>query len=641
MKRIILFLAVLLAESAAAADLSWQALRDGALYLYPQNTQQVHISWVPAWQAEANAEQLYLVDGKGRLQADRVIMASETSGQQQWTLSEAAAPYRLEVPGYSFRDYRIRHSDNVAAMLEPVKLHFSADVSHGVILYFMTRAGERAVLAGKYHGGVKALQARRLTDGQRVELPLRAYDTYSEFDQVALPVSEQNQVWQLKLEGSGKAAFWLDGTSNLFAQRPEHLRAPRWNPGEVRLKLHDVVLGPTPAIGIALPYALPPESAFAALDILNPHAGGYYSFVDVLSRQPDRERPFRQLYQQRFGIERSITLLAGSGRRAVLKADTATLAGLTAWLNDSRALDGGLHYLSVADEPNLNYPDFDSYERYFATLSRHIRADTAAHAAGVRIAMPASSRLTNGPTRDGAARRLGADWAERLLARHDTYIDALAWHEWMVRDLLATRVYRDNVLAAAKLVGLDENARPRKALLLDQTNISSGSSLSPYEQNTHFASLWWASVVINASQDGLLDMINYFQAADEPDYPKGLLHADGQDEYSLKPVGLAQAFIARHWGPRVMKMDNDAFEVDALALDASTESEERRRVLGVNKTPRKQNIRVEPVGCAGAIRLTLFGPDSTPREGHWRCEQNIVSFSLPGETLFSIEWERP
>jgi len=82
MMRIILFLAVLLAESAAAADLSWQALRDGALYLYPQDTQQVHISWVPAWQAEANAEQLYLVDGKGRLQDKRVIVASETSGQQ-------------------------------------------------------------------------------------------------------------------------------------------------------------------------------------------------------------------------------------------------------------------------------------------------------------------------------------------------------------------------------------------------------------------------------------------------------------------------------------------------------------------------------------------------------------------------------
>ncbi|AHL77386.1 hypothetical protein CH92_20800 [Stutzerimonas stutzeri] len=641
MKRIIALLVGLLSNPIVAADLNWQALRDGTLYLYPQGTQQLQISWHPAWQAEANEEHLYLVDGRGQLLADRTILASETSGQQRWSLSEASAPYRLEIPGYSFRDYQVSHTDSVAAMLEPVKLHFSADVSRNVTLYFHTRAGERAVLAGKYHGGVQSLQARRLADGQQVSLMLKAYDTYSHFDQVALPVSKQDQVWQLKLVGSGKAAFWLDGTPNLFAQRPDHLRAPHWDPGEVRLRLDDVVLGPAPSVGIELPYAAPPESAFAALDLLKPQAGGYYSFVDVLSQQPDRERPFREIYQERFGIERSVTLLAGSGRRAVLMADATTLSGLAAWLDDSRALGGGLHYLAVADEPNLNYPDFDSFERYFAVLSRQIRASTGAYAAGVRIAMPASSRLVNGPTRDNAAQRRGAGWATRLLARHGSYIDALAWHEWMVRDLLATRVYRDSVLAAAKLVGLDEHARPRKALLLDQTNISSGSSLSPYEQNTHFASLWWASVVINASQDGLLDMINYFQAADEPDYPKGMLRADGQGGYALKPVGLAQAFIARHWGNRVVKMENDAFEVDALALDAPTEGAVRRRVLGVNKVPREQKVRIEAVSCANAFRLTLFGPDSTEREGRWRCDRDTLSFSLPGETLFSMDWERP
>lgn len=641
MKRILMLLAALTAESATAADLSWQALRDGTLYLYPRDTQALKLSWTPAWQAQANPERIYLLDGRGRLQADRAIAASETRGQQQWALSKAASPYRLEIPGYSFRDYKISHSDTVAAMLEPVKLHFSADVGPGVVLYFITRAGERAVLAGKHHGGVQALRAKRLTDGQHVRLNLNAHDIYSRFDKVALPVSAKNEVWQLTLEGSGKAAFWLDGTANLFAQRPEHLQPLRWAQGEVLLKLHDVAVGPTPSVGIALPYAAPPKSAYTALDLLKPQSGGYYSFVNVLAEQPERERAFRQTYQQRFGVNHSVTLLARSGRQAVLDANTVTRTGLAIWLEDSRALAGGLHYLSVADEPNLNYPDFDSYERYFAVLSRQIREDTKAHAAGVRIAMPASSRLINGPTRDNADQRRGADWAERMLARHGEHIDALAWHEWMVRDLLATRSYRDTVLAAAKLVGLDEQARPSKALLLDQTNISSGSSLSPYEQDTHFSSLWWASVVINASQDGLLDMINYFQAADEPDYPKGMLRDDGRGGYALKPVGLAQAFIARHWGNRVMKMDNSAFEVDALALDASTEDAAVQRVLGVNKTPRQQTVRVEPIACTNKVSLTLFGQDSTERAGSWRCEQNRVSFTLPGETLFSMDWARP
>lgn len=641
MKPILVLFAALIANSTAAADLSWQALRDGTLYLYPRETQTLQLSWTPAWQAQANAEHVYLLDGRGKLQADRAIAASETHGQQQWTLAKAASPYRLEIPGYSFRDYKISHADTFATMFEPVKLHFCADVGPGVVLYFMTRVGEHAVIGGKYHGGVPALRAKRLSDGQQVRLNLTAYDTYSRFDQLSLPVSNQDEVWQLTLEGSGKAAFWLDGTANLFAQRPEHLQPLRWAQGDVNLKLYDIELGPTPSVGVALPYAEPPQSAYTALDSLKPQSAGYYSFVNALAEQPERERAFLQTYQQRFGIKNSVTLLARSGRQAVLEADTVTLTGLAIWLENSRALTGGLRYVAFADEPNLNYPDFDSYERYFAVLSQQVRQDTQARAAGVRIAMPASSRLLNGPTRDGAAQRRGLDWAERMLARHGKDIDALAWHEWMVRDLLATRSYQDTVRAAANLVGLDEQARPNKALLLDQTNISSGSSLSPYEQDTHYSSLWWASVVINASQDGLLEMINYFQAADEPDYPKGMLRDDGLGGYELKPVGLAQAFLARHWGQRVMKMENSAFEVDALALDASTEGASQRRVLGVNKTPRQQSVRVEPVPCSSKISLTLFGQDNTERPSSVRCEQNVVSFTLPAQTLFAMDWPRP
>ena len=131
-----------------------------------------------------------------------------------------------------------------------------------------------------------------------------------------------------------------------------------------------------------------------------------------------------------------------------------------------------------------------------------MRSDPANGKAGVRIAMPASSRLVNGPFADNAANKRGIDWARRLLGEAADQVDALAWHEWMIRDLLATRVYRDSVRRAADLVSLDAKGQPRKALLLDQTNLSSGSSLSPYDQETHFTSLWWASVVINASMFG-------------------------------------------------------------------------------------------------------------------------------------------
>src|SRR5690606_5426120 len=145
-------------------------------------------------------------------------------------------------------------------------------------------------------------------------------------------------------------------------------------------------------------------------------------------------------------------------------------------------------------------------------------------------------------------------------------MDALAWHEWRVRDLLATGRNRQSVAAAARRVGLDDHGRPRTKLLLDRDNVVCGAVLSPGEQVRHFAALWWASVVINSSQDGLLELLSWLQAADEPDYPKGMLRMDESGSFQPKPVAQAQALIARHWLPQVQELANDAFEVDALAL---------------------------------------------------------------------------
>jgi hypothetical protein len=172
-------------------------------------------------------------------------------------------------------------------------------------------------------------------------------------------------------------------------------------------------------------------------------------------------------------------------------------------------------------------------------------------------------------------------------------------------------------------------------LLLDQTNLSSGSSLSPYDQETHFASLWWASVVINSAQDGLLDMLNWFQAADEPNYPKGMVRVLGGDRFELKPVGLAQQFIRQHWLKNVMRLDNDAFEVDVLAMA----TEHQRSLLGVNKGARLQRVDLAGATCPltkGA--LVYFGADSRSREGKFNCQDGRVSFDLPGQTLFALSW---
>lgn len=638
MKGLVLLLGLGLSLDAFAASMRWGEIRDGSLYLQTDRPDTVTVRWTPAWQAEANEEHLYLLDGQGKLQGERLIKASETRGTQSWALLPGAASYRLEIPGYSFRNYRVEHDEHTVALFEPAKVHFSAQTQNGDELYFKVAPGEHAVLAGKFHGGVNALQVQRVGDDQplTLTLTLKPYRAYWQFDQLALPVSEREQVWRLRLQGSGKAAFWLDGTANRFAQTPQQLKPVREETGQIHLTLHDKILGRTPDLGIALPYVMPPASSHAVLDALKATAASYYSFVDVTAKNPHFEDAFRQAYQERFGIRQDITLLAGSQRQADLRADVQSNGGLDAWLAGTRALGGkGTHYIGFADEPNLNYSNFEQYRAIFASMARQVRSDPANAKAGVRIAMPASSRLVNGPFADNAADKRGIDWARRLLGESAEQIDALAWHEWMIRDLLATRVYRDSVRRAAELVGLDGHGQPRKALLLDQTNMSSGSSLSPYDQETHYASLWWASVVINASQDGLLSMLNWFQAADEPQYPKGMIRVLGAERFELKPVGLAQQFIAQHWLHQVLWLENDGFEVDALAMAG----DEQRGLLGVNKGTRLQRVDLSGAKCPlnnGALRY--FGADNRSRDAPFACRDGRVSFDLPGETLFALSW---
>src|SRR5690606_14818201 len=129
------------------------------------------------------------------------------------------------------------------------------------------------------------------------------------------------------------------------------------------------------------------------------------------------ENDFRRFYQQRYPITQDITLLSGTGRRSVLAADRTSDDGLDAWLTATRELGGkALHYLAFADEPNLNYSDYASYRRYFQAMLERVQRFPGAREAGVRIAMPASSNLVNGPFHEGSRQRIGLDWSRRLLA---------------------------------------------------------------------------------------------------------------------------------------------------------------------------------------------------------------------------------
>lgn len=108
----------------------------------------------------------------------------------------------------------------------------------------------------------------------------------------------------------------------------------------------------------------------------------------------------------------------------------------------------------------------------------------------------------------------------------------------------------------------------------------------------------------------------------------------GRNRFELKPVGLAQQFIQQHWLDQVLALDNDAFEVDALAMARG----KQRSLLGVNKGERLQQVTLATEQRCAAGALSFFGPDNSTRRAQFVCEQGRIHFQLPGQTLFALTW---
>jgi hypothetical protein len=150
---LVLLLGLGLSLDAFAASMRWGEIRDGSLYLQADRPDSVTVRWTPAWQADANEEHLYLLDGQGKLQGERLIKASETRGTQSWPLLPGAASYRLEIPGYSFRNYRVEHDEHTVALFEPAKVHFSAQTQNGDELYFKVAPGNTRCWPASFMAG--------------------------------------------------------------------------------------------------------------------------------------------------------------------------------------------------------------------------------------------------------------------------------------------------------------------------------------------------------------------------------------------------------------------------------------------------------------------------------------------------------
>ena len=620
---------------------TWPAIRDAVVHIritpdIPAAERKVDIRWQDAWISEAHTDHIYVLNPDGSLLRKLQLTHENTPGNAEIQLPENG-DYQLHVTGASFRNVSVTTADSVASLLEPVRVHKAISLPAKGRLYFRVPGNTPFRFAAKDHGGPDNYRLAPITlpDHKPLRLQLKDHAYHGDFDAVDVPANPGDQIWELRWDGGGKASFWLDQTNNLFAVKKEHLFVPQLKPGQVELSVTDQIAGTVPAIGAALPFTQPPPSSYPLLRQWNLKAANHYTFSDALSNNPDYDLPFLTLYENRFSIRQGNIILARTGRKPVIDNLSRTGHFLKDYLKKrhSRGLLENA-YLAFADEPNLNYPSFSHFERDFAALAQSIRQHPDPAISATLLAVPQSSRFLNGPTRSGAEERKGIDWARELIVRHGKWIDAISWHEWMVRDLIDTSRYRDAVESAMHLVKTHRQYLEKEpALIIGQTNISSGKSLSPYEQNTQFAALWWTSVVIQSSLSGALDQLIWFKAADDPDYPKGLATVTA-NSFTEKPVSHAMTFINSHLGHWVLASNGDHHpEVDLLAT--LTEDKSRLVLLGVNKSGRQQQLTISlPEAVKSPILQVLNEPATTALT--LQNKNTAIAATLDGEAVFII-----
>lgn len=623
-------------------------IRDAKIYIRPMEHDELVVKWENVYTADANDETLWVQDSRGNLVTRiDIYETDDIKGSFRIPLKPYEV-YTVSVPGYSYRNYSLTFNDSSTWLLEPVKLQFMGFLAENAQFYFKVMPGEQAYFCMKDYNrgaveGPYGATLHRLDDDKIIDVVLDQQTYYYEHQKVPLPVEQQEQSYRVQLKGRGRAAFWLDGIPNLFTDRLSWYNRIIPDNNEILLNFPETTpqnyKGHIPLVGHYMPYAEIPANAKTLLESLKAQTANIYTFCDVMNRDPNWENKFKEYMSQGLKLERDYTILAKSGRIAVMdfENDPIVRSGVDAWIrNIARINDGKEHFIAAADEPNLNYPDYETYEKHFVAFARYVKAHPLTAQAKIKVVSPASSRFDHGTTVDDSYSRKGYNWAWKIVNLYPDLVDAIVWHDWTVRGLLNLRQYQTAIEKAWSLQG------GRRKLAIEQTNTSGGQSVSLYDQNTEFATVWWSSVFINCARTGKLDDLMWFPIADEIDHPKGLLFTNYQTgEFSMKIVGEFHKWLMK-WvygstNSRVYEMLQPHIEVDVVNWKDTEAGVDRDLTMGVNKSPRQYTIHFASHTLNHAKDyIEFFHPNGTSSVVAPQYEEGNLKLVVPANTVFMI-----
>ncbi len=595
MTRLVFTLALLISLSSllscgraqtSTPDTVWEGLRSATIYVRVSETHttesSVELRWKPAWISDSQRERLYWYGPTGNLLTRVEIEPNQTSGNISLPIARGTGDYRLVIPGYSFRKYNVRVPGRYKTVIEPEKLHFSMELREGHS--FWTGPLRKAVLKLKSHRDSTAISVRRNeeTIATVAHTAGRQYRNHKsmQFDAAGAQV-------KLSIVDGGKFSFWIDDGPNVFSQTRNDWFEPEWKDGVVTFDIFDEMIGNTTKIGMYTEFAPYSSKLKGLLSDIRPSIVHSYIFEDVMDKHAARDDANnRALFN--LGIDETYGLLSRTTRDSVPSSTSGSADFLDKYIRARHRKNLPLHTIAFVDEPNLRYRSYEAYEAYHLALARIVRQINSVFGTETKIAAPESSRMVNGPTNKPRRFQSGLSWTEKLLSRNWNSVDVISWHMWQYRSLEALDQFPETIRDVAQVneqLAAKFGETP-KDLSISQTNLGSGPNTSTYQQNTHYASLWWASVVTQSIATGKLESLIWFKAVDEGPYGKGLLMKQN-GHLKRKPIADAMIFINQSVLPQTLRASSSSHEVDVTATKSSSGEVS---ILCVNKSRRNYSI---------------------------------------------------
>ena len=600
----------------------FEGLRDCVVWIKGGAGDLVTVSWKDWYAGESTINYIYFQSPSGDLIEKIRIPYGEQTGSRTFMLSRGSGDYRLEMPGYFYRNAAIQITGNAKVVLEPAKYHLSLHSDENSLYFNVPSTIESFTLCGRYYGGPDSILLYDPEGTLREILVLAIEPENYKFDKIEVPASKSG-IWRISFKGKGKISFWLEGTGNYFSPNPGDFFVPEFKTGQAGFVGQGEVK-PMGLIGSFVVLLGSDPKVFEGIEYMGLKTFNHYMANDwrepVNQQYPDggdNDDPYEidwsgfnwadqrmDFYRKELNAQVSVLFDSKSSWLGIPLTDKKRKEfgefALASIIHLNKQKDYNIRWFAPWDEPNLSLFTYNEYELLVMEIAGRLKSsDNPPEVIQTPLLAISSTGLES---TDAGADRIGLDWAKKLYRDHDNLVDGIGFDYWEVRDLAETWRFKNAVALADNVIRqYDSDGDKEEQIVINQTSMSSGGSSSPYDVNTHFGALWIAGAVCNAFGSGRLDAFHYFTTVDDEYHMKGLMYSDrppspqpglpAAQPYEIKPIGHSMALLNKTLLDEVVILSTDSIEVDALLTINSSRTS--AGLIIVNKSRRKNNVSVE------------------------------------------------